>query len=382
VNSVRIALIGAGVMGGSHSRRIKNIKELCITAVCDTDKEKADKLASENSCSAFTDHQVLLNSDVCDAVLIATPHYSHTVIGIDALKAGKHVLMEKPISVQKSDCERLIHAHTDKSLVFAAMFNQRTNPAYRKMKQLVDSGELGSLMRINWIITDWFRTQRYYDNGNWRATWGGEGGGVLLNQCPHQLDLLQWICGMPESVTAYCGIGKYHDIEVEDEVTAFLRYANGATGVFITSTGEAPGTNRFELTGTKGKIVIENNKINFIRNEVSCEKFLKESEKAFAMPDIWNVQIPVSGSGGQHEEILKNFADAILHGTEILAPAAEGIYSVELANAMLLSAIKNKEVTLPIDAAEYERFLKNMIKNSKYKKRTNPADVSGIDQSF
>lgn len=323
-----------------------------------------------------------MKAGICDAVLICTPHYSHTRIGIDALNAGLHVLVEKPISVHKADCERLIDAHKNDKQVFAAMFNQRTNPCYRKIKQLIDTGETGRLLRVSWIITDWFRTQQYYDGGGWRATWAREGGGVLLNQCPHQLDLLQWFFGMPSRVSAHCGVGKYHNIEVEDEVTAYFEFPNGATGVFITSTGEAPGTNRLEITGTRGKIIVENNQIRFTRNEVPCDEFCRTSEKAFAFPDVWDVTFPISGTGGQHLDVLKNFAAAILRGEKLLAPAIEGIHSVELGNAMLLSSFKGTAVDLPLDGAEYERLLQKLVKESVFVKQVKETNAAGFAQSF
>lgn len=382
MDRLKIGVIGAGAMGRIHCDTISSIETLELTAVCDENQCQVDAVAAKHGSRAFYDYKELLKSGCCSAVLIATPHYAHTPISIEALHAGVHVLVEKPVAVQKADCERMIAAHTDQSLVFAAMFNQRTNPCYQKVKQLIGSGELGSLMRVTWIVTDWFRSQRYYDNGYWRATWNGEGGGVLLNQCPHQLDLLQWLCGMPVSVSAHCALGKYHQIEVEDEVTAFLQYANGATGVFITSTGEAPGTNRLEITGTRGKVVIEHDTIHFIRNETPSDEFCRNSGKAFASPDIWDVQIPISGKGGQHTEIIRNFADAVLNGAPLLAPAVEGIHSVELANAMLFSSATKKEVSLPLNSVVYEKFLEELCKKSSFIKQVCEGDMSGITQSF
>jgi predicted dehydrogenase len=265
---VRLALIGLGNIGTVHLENIRESDRVDLAAVCDVIGEKARSAGETYGCPAYTDAQSLLDDRLCDAVLIATPHYAHTTIGIAALEAGYHVLVEKPISVHKADCERLIAAHKDTGLVFAAMFNQRPDPHYVKIKELVDGGELGTLLRISWIITAWFRTEAYYASGGWRATWAGEGGGVLLNQCPHNLDLLQWICGMPSKVQGFCSIGKWHDIEVEDEVTAYLEYPGGCTGVFVTSTGEAPGTNRFEIAGDRGKLVLEHDVLSFTRNEV------------------------------------------------------------------------------------------------------------------
>jgi len=273
-------------------------------------------------------------------------------------------MVEKPISVHRADAERLIAAYSNKKQVFAAMFNQRTDLYYRKIRQLIQSGELGELRRVNWIITNWFRTEAYYGSGGWRATWAGEGGGVLLNQCPHNLDLFQWMFGMPTSIRAFCKFGRYHDIEVEDDVTAYCEFANGATGVFITSTGEAPGTNRLEIAAERGRLVYENDTISFTRNEVPMSEFSKSSTQAFARPDSWDITVPAASHGGQHNEILQNFVDAILHGATLLAPAVEGIHSVELANAMLMSAWTDEAVTLPIDGKKYERLLKQKIAES------------------
>lgn len=368
---VKLAIVGVGNMGSNHCKTVESISNIELVAVCDTDRERAAEIAAKHEVQAFYSHKDLLKAKVADAVVVATPHYDHTTIGIDVLKAGLHLLVEKPISVHKADCQKLIRAHKNKKQVFSAMFNQRTDPHYTKLKNLIDNGELGKITRINWIITNWFRSQRYYDSGGWRATWGGEGGGVLLNQCPHQLDLMTWLFGEPESVRADIAIGKYHDIEVDDEVTAFLTYKSGATGVFITSTGEAPGTNRLEVTGTRGKVVVERgNGLEFIRNEVPMDEFCKTSEASFAVPPRWNINIPINGRGEQHKGILKNFADAITKKTKLIAPAEEGIKSVELANAMLYSGFKKNTVKMPLSAPAYQKHLKKLIENSTFKKKT------------
>lgn len=371
MKNVRIGIIGLGNMGQCHVRLLKEkrIRHCKLTAVCDGDKSRLKGF--DNNIAKFTDSRKLIRSGNVDAILIATPHYSHTDIGIDALKQKLHVLVEKPISVHKADCKRLIAAHTDKKQVFAAMFNQRTNPYYKKIKELIDSGQLGKIMRVNWIVTNWFRPEYYYASGGWRATWAGEGGGVLLNQCPHQLDLLQWLCGMPKKVRGFCGLGKRHKIEVEDEVTAYLEYPNGATGVFITSTGEAPGTNRLEIAGDNGKIVLEDNShsILFVRNKIPVTKFNKTAREAFACPAVEHIKIPVRDTGGQHKEIIQNFVDTILGKASLIAPAAEGIYSVELANAMLYSSLIGKPVGLPLESKVFERKLRKLIKESKFVKK-------------
>jgi predicted dehydrogenase len=379
---VRLAVIGLNGIGKLHMGNTEKLDKVELAAVCDIVPERAQAAAEQYGCRAYTDSDALLKDRVCDAVLIATPHYYHTTIGIAALESGHHVLVEKPISVHKADCERLIAAHKDKNLVFAAMFNQRTDPHYRKIKQLVDEGEVGDFLRISLIITTWFRTQTYYDSGGWRATWAGEGGGVLLNQCPHNLDLLQWICGMPSKVWATCHLGKRHDIEVEDEVTAYLEYANGCTGVFVTSTGEAPGTNRFEIAGENGKLVLEDGQLTFARNEVPTTEFLRTSKELFAKPGVSVETFSIEGQGRQHIEIMENFRDAILEGKELIAPAEEGIHSVELANAMLYSSHIGKPVELPLDGAAFEQELKKRIETSTYVKVVEEAVEGDLDKSF
>ena len=379
LNEVRVGIIGVGVMGTGHVRRFEsgNMKRARVTAICDINPAQLAKFS--DSYKKFTDSRELIRSGEVDAVVIATPHYFHTTIGVDAMDNGLHTLSEKPISVHKADAEKLIAAHKrNPKLVFAAMFNQRTDPHYIKLRELIQSGELGEIIRINWIITDWFRPQYYYDCGGWRATWGGEGGGVLLNQCPHQLDLMQWLFGMPKKVRAFCQIGKWHDIEVEDNVTAYLEYENGATGVFITTTGEAPGTNRLEVAGDRGKVVIENGKITWTRNTVSLREFRENHQDMFSRPEVWTIDIPCNGWGGQHDQVMQNYIDAILDGTPLIAPAEEGINSVELSNCMLYSSFTGKTVDLPLDPAAYERHLKKLIKNSTFKK--NPTvDNAGKD---
>lgn len=380
MDKVRIGVVGLGNMGSSH---VKNILEGkvpngVIGAVCDIDEAK---LAKYPNLKTYKDSAEMIRSGDVDAVILATPHYFHTTIGIDALNNGIHVLTEKPISVHKADAQRLIDAHNaHPELVFAAMFNQRTDPHYIKIKELVEKGELGTIRRTNWIITDWFRTEAYYRSGGWRATWAGEGGGVLLNQCPHNLDLFQWICGMPTAVTAIGGIGKYHDIEVEDEVTALFEYGNGATGVFVTTTAEAPGTNRLEIVGDKGKLVNEGGSLKFVRNETPMDEFSKTTSSSFGRPEVWNIEIPVNGRGEQHVGIMKNFVNAILKGDKLIAPAEEGINSVEMANAMLYSLMTGQRVELPMCAAKYEEHLKGLIANSKFQKKGTVAD-GNVDMS-
>ena len=365
-------------MGSAHVGWLPEIRGMELKAICDIDPAKLEK---NPEIPHYADSATMIRSGQVDAVLVATPHYDHTTIGVDALQNGLHVLLEKPISVHKADCQKLIDAYQGREgkQVFAAMFNQRTDPHYQAIRRIVQSGELGELTRVNWIITDWFRTETYYASGGWRATWAGEGGGVLLNQCPHNLDLLQWIVGMPSRVTAFCGFGKHHDIAVDDEVTAYLEYPTGATGVFVTTTGEAPGTNRLEIAGDRGKVVLENGEIRFTRTEESVEHIKQTSPHSFASVPVWNCEVPVKGNGGQHKAILQNFADAIEIGAELIAPAIEGIHSVELANSMILSGLENRPVEIPLDASVYEDRLRKLIANSTHQKKT--VDVTAVDMA-
>jgi predicted dehydrogenase len=367
MKSVRLGIIGLGNMGVGHAENIVSgkVSRCELTAVCGPTPEK---LARFPNAKGFTRSEELIHSGDVDAVLIATPHYSHTTIGIDALQHGLHVLVEKPISVQKADCERLIAAHQDPKQVFAVVFNQRPDPYYRKVRELIHGGELGPIRRINWIITNWFRTDAYYKLGSWRATWAGEGGGVLLNQCLHNLDLFQWLFGMPNRVRCFCAFGRYHDIEVEDDATAYFEYANGATAVFLTSTGEAPGTNRLEVAAENGKLVLENDSLVFTENEMPMTEFSRTAAKAFAAPATQESKFTFPDHGGQHVAVLQNFVDAILDGTPLLAPAGEGIRSVELVNAILLSSALNQTVELPLDSAVYERYLQEKISTSRFNK--------------
>ncbi|MGE9291254.1 MAG: Gfo/Idh/MocA family protein [Puniceicoccales bacterium] len=381
---IRIGIIGAGNMGGDHARKIQSgkVPGLKLTAIADHKEELRNKFAD---VERFEEGSDLIQSDLIDAVLIATPHYAHTTLGIEALKKGLHVLVEKPISVHKEDCEKLIAAYDgNPKQVFAAMFNQRTDYRYQKARELIQSGELGTIRRLNWIITDWFRTEMYYKSGGWRATWGGEGGGVLLNQCPHQLDLWQWLFGMPSRVNASIQIGRFHNIEVEDSVTAVLDYESGVQGVFITTTGETPGVNRLEIVGDRGRLEISGgDTLKFERNEIPTDRYLKEAKTGFEKPPVWNVSIPTKGSGEQHLGILKNFVGAINGTEELIAPAVEGIHSVELANAMLLSGFTDSPIEMPINSAVYAAELKSRIENSTFVKETvEVSDKSDFSKSF
>ena len=366
MKSIRCGVIGVGNMGGYHARSLTEgrIARTTLTAVSDLDPVQ---LAQFPNVPGFSDSRALIRSGLVDAVIIATPHYAHTTVGADALQQGLHVLVEKPLSVHKFDCTQLVAAHTNPRQVFAAMLNQRTDPYFQKIRTLVHSGELGELRRICWTITDWFRTDAYYASGGWRATWAGEGGGVLLNQATHNLDLWQWMFGMPVRVRAVCGLGRHHKIEVEDDVTAIWEYANGATGVFITTTGDAPGTNRLEVAGDRGRLVYENNRICFTQTTGTVSDFCRQSPQHYARPSQTEQGFEFPDHGGQHGAVLQNFIDAILDGRALIAPAAEGAGAVELANAMMWSSLRNEPIQLPLDAAGYAQQLQQLCAGSKVK---------------
>jgi len=370
--SVRLGIAGVGNMGGYHARLVLagDVPGCVLAAACDTDPAK---LAPYTDAYLFTDSLAMIRSGKIDAILVATPHYSHTSIGVAALRAGLHVLVEKPISVHMADAEKLIAAHRSKKQVFAAMFNQRTDPVFLKIRSLVRGGDLGEIRRVQWTATDWFRSQAYYDSGGWRATWEGEGGGVMLNQCVHNIDLLQWIFGMPEKVRALCCFGRHHDIEVEDDVSAIFEFAGGATGVLVTSTGEAPGVNRLEVSGDLGRLTCEQRRLTFIRNEVGTAEYSRSTREGYLPPTTWRADIPVAGdTGNQHLKILRNFIRAILHGDEVIAPAEEGMNSLEIINAIQLASFEDRTVKLPLPAARYASFLRARIASSTHAKRPVP----------
>lgn len=385
MEQVRYGVIGIGNMGSSHALNlVDKIKGAKLTAICDTSPARLEwaQVHLPESVQKFDTPEAFFASQAMDAVLIAVPHYDHPVLAIQAFENGYHVIVEKPAGVYTKAVREMNEAASQSGKLFGIMYNQRTSPLYTKLRDLVQSGELGNIKRTNWIITNWYRSQSYYNSGGWRATWAGEGGGVLLNQDPHQLDLWQWTTGlMPKRVRAFCHFGKYRNIEVEDDVTAYVEYENGATGVFVTTVGEAPGTNRFELSGDNGKIVVEDDKITFWRLRVPEPQFNAEYTGGFGQPECWKCDIPVHGGHGpQHNGILQNFTNALLHGEKLIAPGEEGIRGLTISNAMHLSAWTDDWVDLPLDEDLFYDKLQEKIKNSTFRKETaggKVLDVSG-----
>ena len=379
MEKIRLGIIGIGNMGSEHCRLIMSgqTPEIALTCVADPRQDRRDwaQQTLPAGTGIYADGMSLIRAHACDAVLIATPHYQHPPLAIEAFKNGLHVMVEKPAGVYTLQV-REMNAEADRhpELTFGMMFNQRTNCTYRKMHELIHSGAIGDLKRVNWIITDWYRTQFYYDSGAWRATWAGEGGGVLLNQCPHQLDLWQWIFGMPNRVMGHCKYGHWHNIEVEDEVTAYAEYPNGATGAFITTTGECPGTNRLEITGDKGQLT-------WWKLAVPEREFCVTCKEGFAQPEMTVTEVETDNIELGHNGILQNFTNAILYGEELLAPGYEGINGLNISNAIHLSDWTGKPQAVPVDGELFLKYLNERRATSHVKEEKEDsgkiADLSG-----
>jgi predicted dehydrogenase len=377
MSQLRIGIIGLGNMGTIHANQIMEgkVKGAELTAVCDINPSRLvwAKASLGDKIQVFDQPDAFLAYEKLDAVIICTLHYSHPDYAIKAFSNGLHVLIEKPAGVYTKQVREMNEAAGSSGLIFGIMYNQRTNPLYLKLKELIDAGELGEIRRTNWIMTDWYRSQSYYDSGDWRATWLGEGGGVLLNQCPHQLDLWQWTIGMmPTRIRSFCSIGKYRNIEVEDEVTAYVEYENGATGVFITTTGEATGTNRYEVIGDRGKITIENDQFNFWQLQIAESEFNRTNKDGFARPESWKINVPIkmNDENQGHHVITQNWVNGITKGTPLLAPGEEGIKGLILSNAMYLSTWLDQWIDIPFDEELYFEELQKRIARSCYVNRT------------
>lgn len=381
MEEIRIGIIGIGNMGFAHASCIYGggVKGMRLCALCDTDGEKLERARTEfYGVRLFDRYERLFESGITDAVIIAVPHRLHAEIAAAAFKSGLHVMTEKPADISVLAARRMNAAAAESKKAFGIMFNQRTNPLYCKARELVRGGRLGELKRSVWIITNWYRTQGYYDSGGWRATWPGEGGGVLINQAPHNLDLWQWICGMPSSVTAFCDTAKYHNIEVEDDVTIFARYPDGATGTFITSTGEYPGTNRLEISGTRGKLVIENGVLKLWENSIDEREICYNNEINPSAVTVNYEEFVPKEPETAHRGVLQSFADCILKGSPLVAEGSEGINSLEISNAAYLSEwTGNKEIALPLDAEEFDAFLRRKAASSSFTESGGSGEADG-----
>ncbi len=385
MQKVRLGVIGVGNMGSSHIRNSLEGKmpEIEITAVADIKPERLDWAKEQlPQVKTFDNASALMDSGEVDAILIATPHYFHPPYVIEALQKGLHVMSEKPAGVYTKQVREMNEVADKSDKIFGIMFNQRTNCLYRKAHELVHSGRFGEIKRVTWIITDWYRTQAYYNSGGWRATWSGEGGGVLLNQCPHQLDLWQWICGMPEKITAVCHEGKWHDIEVEDDVMIYAQYPNGATGTFITTTGDYPGTNRLEITLDRAKLICENGKLIVNELNKSVSEFTKNSEQGFGSIEYETYEAELDGRNVQHSEVMNKFAAAILRGEPLTAKGQEGINGLMISNAAFLSSWLGKAVTLPVDEDLFYEKLQEKIAKSTFVKEVKEAVNEDMSSTY
>ena len=383
---IRLGIIGIGNMGSGHARNVLSgaCPDFTLAAIADINAERVAWIKENltDKPAFFSDATQMLDSGLIDACIIAVPHYDHPRYAMECMKRGIHVMVEKPAGVYTRQVREMNEeAKKHPEVVFGMMFNQRTNCLYRKMRELVQSGAYGPIRRTNWIITDWYGPQAYYDSGNWRATWSGEGGGVLLNQCPHQLDLWQWICGMPVSVQTQMRFGQWHDIEVEDDVTTYVEYANGATGVFVTTTGDAHGTNRFEVQMDRAKIVVEDGKLHLLEFDVPESEWTKTNEVPFATMPAHEVEVETDGQNPQHIGVLNAWADAILRGGKLIAGGEEGINGLTLSNAMHLSAFLGKKIDLPFDEDLYYEELQKRVKAST-RKATGKAVYSDTSNTY
>lgn len=384
MENVRVGIIGMGNIGKHHAGYLLEgkVSRARLTAVCSTSPGKLADYATKG-VKVFGDGLELIRSGAVDAVVVATPHYQHAALGIDSLEAGLHLMVEKPIAAHKADGERLIAAHAkNPRAVFSCMFQLRVEPRYEKVRALIRGGDLGTIVRVNWVNTDWFRSEAYYAGNAWRGTWKDDGGGVLLNQCLHNLDVLQWLCGMPARVRGFCEFGRFHQIEVEDNVTAYLEWSNGATGTFVSSTGEAPGVNRFEIVGTRGTLIMEHGKLTFTRNAADMIEFSKTARQGFVKPDAQTEEVPFDNAAAPHTTLMQNFVNAILGGEPLIAPGADGLHSVEMANVMVFSSLLGQTVTLPMDGAAWEKRLNQLIATSKLQKKAMRVETGDFASSF
>lgn len=378
--TLRLGLIGLGNIARQHIHNIEigAVADCQVSAVCSRNRPEDLPAGARH----FSDYQAMINSGLCDAVLVASPTLYHQEMGMAVLAAGLHLLMEKPIALSNAQAETLL-AIKKADQVFALMLNQRCAPVFQTMKALIDGGELGPIQRSHWTMTNWFRPDVYFAVSDWRATWKGEGGGLLVNQCIHNLDIFQWLCGLPERVQGFCSMGKYHPIEVEDEAMAFFHYANGATGTFVGSTGEAPGFNRLEIVGDKASLSFDGERLLLHKNSPASSSFCKQTRDMFGMPELEVSDItPRATPVNQHAAILNNFVDAIARGAPLIAPAEEGLKSLGLANAILMSHWRGEAVSCPPESAAYQQLLDSKIAASSLREKQHIDVDIDINKSF
>ncbi|MEP0177715.1 MAG: Gfo/Idh/MocA family oxidoreductase [Paraglaciecola sp.] len=369
MSDFRLGVVGLGNIGQQHIKHVINgdVNNCTVTAVA---SRAPNELAQSIGAQHFTCYRALVDSGLCDGVLVATPTMEHLEMGLYVLSKGIHLLMEKPIGLSVAEGEQLLAAVGPKQ-VFGLMLNQRVSPVFTQMKNLIDTGVIGELQRTHWTMTNWFRPEVYFQVSDWRATWYGEGGGLLVNQCIHNVDILQWLCGMPVFIQGFCGFGKYHDIEVEDEATAYFEYPNGATGVFIGSTGESPGVNRLEIVGDKGMLSFDGERLTLTLNAPSTSVYNRETKDMFGQPEKSVQDITPTEDVNQHAVVINNFIEATLNQQSLIAPAEEGIKSLSIANAILWSAWTKQGIVLPLDSGGYQQALNKKLVHSRLRTKSN-----------
>ena len=362
---VRFGIVGVGGMGSGHARNMPNTEEVDFTAVCDIAPAALAAATDAFGVPGFDNHRDLLDSGLVDAIIVATPHYFHPPIAIDAMERGIHVISEKPMAVTVSGAEAMIETAKRSGVVFAVMFQQRSLPIHQAAKRIIDEGRLGELHRTL-LIDAHFRSQAYYNSAGWRATWKGEGGGVLLNQAPHGMDIFTWLAGMPSRVIAKVNT-RQHDIEVEDEAAALLEYPNGAIGYMLESVNEYPTGMRLELCGERGKLLIANDRLHVWEVTPGVRAASDTTEAMWGQPEAEEIEVTLLDRDTGHAAIVRNVARAILHGEPLLSPGPEAIRSLELADAILLSGHEHRPVDLPVDRAAYDAFIESMKTSSRDK---------------
>jgi len=374
MEKVRLGIIGVGGMGQGHAAMQEQIEETELTCVCDIDEATCKRVAEQYGVPGFTRHEDLLDSGLVDAVLIATPHYFHPPIAIDAMRRGLHVLSEKPIAVTVKAADEMIAAARETGVKFGVMFQMRTERSYRIARRAIEEGIVGEIYRTH-MVMGWYRSQAYYDSATWRATWTGEGGGVLLNQAPHNLDTFTWLGGMPARVTAQVRT-RLHDIEVEDEAFAILEYPNGAHGYLYTSVTEAPGVSQTEICGDRGKVLIEGGSVRVFRLKQPRSEFTVQTDSMWGAPEAEEIELEVPEMPSGHATITRNFARAILYDEPLIVAGPEGLNGLELSNAMILSGKRGKPVDLPVDREEYEALIAELKATSRRKETVRPQTVT------
>jgi predicted dehydrogenase len=382
VSELRFGIVGFGNIGRTHAQTLSQdiVPRACLTAVVSNGDFELPA-----DVTRFTSLQDLLKADAADVVVIATPTMTHPSLGVEVLAAKRHLVMEKPIAMSVHAARELIDAQP-LGVEAAVMLNQRYQPVYRQIKDIVAGGELGRIVRFNWIMTTWYRPDVYFQVSTWRGTWAGEGGGALLNQCIHNLDILQWVLGLPETVVADAQFGKFHDITVEDEVTAILHYADGMTGTLVASTGEAPGINRLDIVGNLGTLSFEDTEhgaqLSVATSQQRIDEHRASSREMFGMPNFHRQTVMSAASSNQHAEVFNNVVAAVLDGAALATPLTEGVGSIDLANALLQSAWEDRKVAVPVDAANYQSNLDARIGESGFREaRAVEVDID-MDASY